>query len=115
MDREATEQLPSFGERQQLMDAKSGEDDRATLREELEKQRMKSTRQDLASTKQQSGEKEYKQNVDYLFEAKPTVLLEQQSLNRKYAALEEEQRDSLRQEKELNSLPKEGSPEQGLL
>jgi hypothetical protein len=34
-------------------------------------------------------------------------------LNR--ATLEEEQRDSLRQEEEMNSLPKEGSPEQGLL
>jgi hypothetical protein len=43
------------------------------------------------------------QNVDYLLEAKHTVLLEQQSLNRKFAALEEEQCDSLRQKEEINS------------
>jgi hypothetical protein len=66
--------------------------------------------------------KEYKQNVDSLLEAKHTVLLEQQSLNHKFAALEEEkraveeQRDSLRQElEEMNSPPKGGSSEQGLI
>jgi hypothetical protein len=44
--------------------------------------------------------------VDSLLEAKHTVLLEQQLLNQKFTALEEEQHDSLRQEEEMSSLPK---------